>query len=104
MTEPGQLRGHLIVLGLVLGALVCWAWIAFSLIVGFGVAYGNDSGVPAVLGVVLAALPVVVGIVLLVRPRTRQVGAGFLMGISIGFIAGAGVCASLFVPGAFGGI
>jgi hypothetical protein len=95
------MRGHLIVLGLVLGMVCCWVWIAVSLILGIGVAYGNDSSVPAVLGLVLAALPVVVGIVLLVVPKTRQLGAGFLMGISIGFIVGAGVCASLFVPGTF---
>ncbi|WP_193608443.1 hypothetical protein [Nocardioides lijunqiniae] len=104
MTEPGQLRGHLIVLGVVVGAVVCWIWIVLSLVLGFGAAYGNDSDVPAVIGLAAAVLPVVVGIVLLVRPRTRQFGAGFLMGISIGFIAGAGVCAALFVPGAFGGI
>jgi hypothetical protein len=95
------MRGHLIVLGLVLGMVCCWVWIAVSLILGIGVAYGNDSSVPAVLGLVLAALPVVVGIALLVVPKTRQLGAGFLMGISIGFIVGAGVCASLFVPGTF---
>jgi len=85
--------------GLVLGAIVCWVWITASLVVGLGTAYGADSNLVAVLALVVAALPVVVGIVLLLRPSTRQLGTGFLMGISIGMIAGAGVCASLFLPG-----
>jgi hypothetical protein len=102
MTEPvNQIRALPIVGGLVLGVVVCWVWIAVALIVGFGAAYGSDSDAPAVLALAVAAVPVVVGIVLLVRPRTRQLGAGFLMGISIGFIAGAGVCASMFFPGTF---
>ena len=100
MTEPpNQLRALPLVGGLVLGLVACWVWIAVAVIVGFGAAYGSDSGAPAVVGLAVAAVPVVVGIVLLVRPRTRQLGAGFLMGLSIGFIAGAGVCASMFFPG-----
>lgn len=68
--------------GLVLGAVVCWVWITGSLIVGLGSAYGTDSGGVAVLAVAVAALPVVLGIVLLVRPSTRQLGAGLLSGVT----------------------
>ena len=101
MTEPEpQVRAWPIIGGVVLGVIVCWVWITVALFVGFGAAYGYDSDAAAVVGIALAILPVLLGIVFLVRPRTRQLGAGFLMGISIGFIAGAGVCASLFVPGA----
>jgi hypothetical protein len=104
MTDPASpIRPLPLIGGLVLGLVVCWGWIAVTLIVGLGVAYGNDSGFPAVIGLVFAVVPVVIGIVLLVRPRTRQVGAGFLMGLSVGFIVGAGVCASLFAPGVLGG-
>ena len=99
--SPGKpLRALPIIGGLVLGAVVCWIWIAGSLIIGLGTAYDQDSGALAAVGLAVALLPVVLGIVLLVRPSTRQLGAGFLMGISIGMIAGAGVCASLFLPGA----
>ncbi|WP_309647037.1 hypothetical protein [Nocardioides sp.] len=99
---PGKpLRALPIIGGLVLGAVVCWIWIAGSLIVGLGAAYGQDSGALAAVGLAVAALPVVLGIVLLVRPSSRQLGAGFLMGIAIGMIVGAGVCASLFLPGSF---
>ncbi len=104
MSDQGPIsqpvRAWPVVGGLVLGAVVCWVWITASLILGLGTAYSTSSDVVAVVAVAVAALPVVVGIVLLVRPRTRQLGAGFLMGIAIGMIAGAGVCASLFVPGA----
>ncbi len=101
MTEPDhQVRAWPIIGGVVLGLLVCWFWITLSLIVGFGAAYGSESDAPAVAAIAFAALPVLLGLVFLIRPRTRQLGAGFLMGISIGFIAGAGVCVSLFIPGA----
>lgn len=108
MTDQGRehkpVQAWPLIGGLVLGVPVCWFWMTVSLVLGFGVSYGNGSDVAAVIGVLLAGVPVVLGIALLVRPRTRQLGAGFLMGISIGFIAGAGVCASLFIPGAFDGI
>lgn len=101
-SPPGQpLRALPIIGGIVLGAIVCWVWITGALLIGLGTAYGTDSDLVAALTVVVAALPVVLGIVLLVRPGTRQLGAGLLMGICIGMIAGAGVCVSLFLPGAF---
>jgi len=102
MTEPQQhVRAWPIIGGVVLGVVVCWVWIALALIIGFGAAYGSESDAPALAAIAFALLPVVLGIVFLVVPRTRQLGAGFLMGISIGFIGGAGVCVSLFVPGTF---
>jgi hypothetical protein len=93
------LRGGPVIGGLLLGVIVCWVWIAATLFTGVALSYGEYTSDPVAIAVVaLAALPLVVGIVLLVRPRTRQMGAGFLMGLSIGMIAGAGVCASLYVP------
>lgn len=86
--------------GMACGVLACWTWITGALVVGLTAAYGTSSNAVAVAAVVMAGLPVALGIVLLVRPRSRQVGAGFLMGLSIGMIIGAGVCASFFVPGA----
>jgi hypothetical protein len=105
MTEPQkQVRAWPVIGGLVLGVVVCWVWVTVALFVSFGASYGYDNNAVALVAVALAGLPVVLGIGFLVRPRTRLLGAGFLMGISIGFIAGAGVCASLFVPGTFEGI
>lgn len=100
-TPQGSVRAGPIIGGLVLGAIVWLVWITVALVVGFGTAYGTESDAVAVATLVVAALPVLLAIVLIARPRTRQLGAGFLMGISIGFIAGAGVCVSLFIPGAF---
>ncbi len=97
--QPQELRAAPIVGGIVLGVGVCMVWITATLFVGFGTAYGSGSDVPAVLGIVAAVLPVVLAVVLLARPRTRQLGAGFLMGISVGLIVGAGACATVFVPG-----
>jgi hypothetical protein len=93
------MRAGPIVGGIVLGVLVCWVWITVMLIGGFAMAYGRESNAPAIAAVALAFLPVVLAVVFIVVPRTRQLGAGFLMGISVGLIAGAGVCVSLFVPG-----
>lgn len=97
---PGRpLQALPIIGGLVVGVIVCWVWIAFSLILGLGTAYGSQSNAVAVGAVIIAGLPVLLGVLLLVRPRTRLLAAGFLMGLSIGMIGGAGVCASLFIPG-----
>lgn len=101
LPEPKEIRAWPIIGGLVLGVVVCWVWITVSLFTGFTASYGYDNNAAAIGAVALAGVPVLLGIVFLVVPRTRQLGAGFLMGISIGFIAGAGVCASLFVPGTF---
>ena len=37
-------------------------------------------------------LPGVIGIGLLLRPQTRQTGAGILLGLAVGAIVAAGVC------------
>ncbi|MGZ8738943.1 MAG: hypothetical protein ACXWW7_17385 [Nocardioides sp.] len=96
-STPGrELRPGQVVLGAVLGLVVCWIWIVVVLVVGLSVAYGSESDAAVVAAVAVAGLPVVVGVVLIARPGTRQAGAGFLMGLAIGLIAGAGVCASLF--------
>ncbi|GAA5162654.1 hypothetical protein [Ornithinimicrobium tianjinense] len=41
---------------------------------------------------VTVAVPAVVGVVLLAIPRWRRAGAGFVMGLAIGSIVSAGVC------------
>jgi hypothetical protein len=52
-----------------------FAWLA----IGFGISF----------------VLMLVGIVLTVLPRTRQFGAGLLISIAIGLIAGSGVCIAL---------
>lgn len=80
--EPGAVVG-----GIVLGVVLTWLSFAVVLLNGTP----SDSGIPtpAVLALVL---PGVVGVALLAHPRSRQAGAGFLMGLAIGMITGAGVC------------
>lgn len=73
--------------GAVVGVVLAWFSFALALFTGTPV----DGGVPsaAVLALTLSA---VVGIALLAHPRSRQAGTGFLMGLAVGMITGAGVC------------
>ncbi len=74
-----------VVLGVVLGVILTWAvQVLLTLALQAGPVVG---GMPLIL-----LLPAAVGIVLLLIPRGRQVGAGLLMGGAIGSIVGAGVC------------
>jgi hypothetical protein len=41
----------------------------------------------------LLALPVT-ALAFMISPRTRQAGAGLLMGVAIGSVVGAGICAA----------
>ena len=71
--------------GIVLGVVL--TWLSFTAVVSAGLSNGGPA--PAVLALVL---PAVVGVALLSHPRSRQAGAGLLMGLAIGMITGAGVC------------
>jgi hypothetical protein len=44
---------------------------------------------------VVLLLPGLVGVVLLARPRTRQAGAGLLLGLAVGTIVTSGACTLL---------
>ncbi len=70
--------------GAVVGVVL--AWFAFALVLLSG---PSASPGPAVAALVLSA---VTGIALVAHPRSRQAGTGFLLGLAVGLITGAGVC------------
>jgi hypothetical protein len=59
-------------------------------------AYGDSTSTGQnVIGfAALLALPLV-GLALMISPRTRHAGAGLLMGIAIGSVVGAGICGTV---------
>ena len=73
--------------GAVVGVVL--AWFSFAVVVLNVPPAAIEAPATAV---VALALPAVVGLALLAHPRSRQAGAGFLMGLAIGMITGAGVC------------
>jgi hypothetical protein len=94
--EPRQVRGGLVVLGIVLGVVATFLW--FFAVFILLLSYENSAdGPPDWLAAVLFVLPLPVSIVLLCLRRTRQAAAGFVMGLAIGTIVLAGFCSSLVV-------
>lgn len=97
---PGArpIRAGLVALGLLLGVVLTWA-VQVALALALEAAPGPRIGGGAPLGdglpLIPVLLPAAVGIVLLLIPRWRQVGAGLLMGMAIGSIVGAGVCVAV---------
>lgn len=45
--------------------------------------------------VIASAIPLTISVGLLIFPRTRQAGAGLLLGMAVGTIAGAGLCIAI---------
>jgi hypothetical protein len=77
--------------GAVLGFAATWVLLTVAILVLYGrqLTGAMEFVVPAV---ALFALPVLSGL-LMARRSTRRWGAGFLIGVAIGSITGAGVCA-----------
>jgi hypothetical protein len=99
--RPGRIRAWAVIVGIVVGLVVTWVWVVVVLLVGYGTATSSDvsSNATGVVVVVLALAPFVGAILLLCFRRTRQLGAGLVMGVAIGTLVLAGVCGSLFIPG-----
>ena len=94
--EPHEVRGHLVVLGVVLGVVVTFVW--FFLVFVFALSFENDTSAPPDwLVFALFVLPLPLSIALLFVRRTRQAAAGFVMGMAIGSIVLAGFCSSVLV-------
>ena len=87
--QAGQVFG-----GVVLG--VGLAWLTFAVVLMTGYSAGRETTAVPVMAL---GLPAVAGIALLAHPRSRQAGTGFLMGLAIGMITGAGVCGLTFADG-----
>ena len=77
--------------GAVLGFVATWLLLTIAILVLYGAQLGGvlEWLVPAA---ALLGLPVLSGL-LMIKERTRRWGAGFLIGVAIGSITGAGVCA-----------
>jgi hypothetical protein len=95
--EPGEsvrrpIRGWVLAIGGVLGFVA--TWVAFTATLLWMYATGGRSAttenVISVIG--LFALPAILAVLMISR-RTRQLGAGFLIGMAAGAIIGAGICA-----------
>lgn len=92
MDEPEpRISALAVVGGAILGFAATWVLFIVSILVLYAEAVTGplEYVVPAV---GLFGLPVLFG-ALLVPRRTRQWGAGFLLGVAIGAITGAGICA-----------
>ena len=82
-----RIRAGAVFGGIAFGVVLSWFSFVLVLLTGLsGDSEGPDSAMIAL------GLPAVVGIALLAHPRSRQAGTGFLMGLAIGMITGAGVC------------
>jgi hypothetical protein len=97
--QPGQqpeqqgrpVRALPVVVGAVLGFVATWALFVVAVLVSYARQYDGTGGV--VLGAVaLFGLPAVSALLMIPR-STRHWAAGLLLGVAIGSITGAGVCA-----------
>jgi hypothetical protein len=96
---PNRVRGGLVALGVVLGVVATFVWMAVVLVVGIS-QENNPGKIPDWVVFVLFFLPLPLSILLLVFRRTRQAAAGFVMGLAIGVLVLAGLCSGLVVlPG-----
>jgi len=89
----GRIRALQLVCGTVLGFLADWFVFTvsvFTVYANYGDSTGTVQDVLAFSG--LLGPPIVLGLLLVPR-RTRYWGTGFLMGVAIGAMTGAGVCA-----------
>jgi len=95
---PRQVTGWAVAVGIVLGLVATFAWLFIVFIVALSME--NDTKrLPDWLIFALFVLPLPVSILLLCFRRTRQAGAGFVMGMAIGTLMIAGLCSSFIVPG-----
>lgn len=78
--------------GAVLGFIGSWMLFAVAVVTMYSYYGDSSTTTQTVIGVaVLLLIPIVSGALMLSR-RTRQLGAGMLMGVAVGSLAGAGIC------------
>ena len=91
--EPQPIRWGAVVGGAVLGFIASWLLFTIALF-GLMATYTDDTsdtGGTVLLVGSLLLVPVVCGVLMISR-RTRQWGAGALIGVAIGSLVGAGIC------------
>ena len=95
---PREVSGWGVVVGIVLGLVATFVWMLIVFVVALSM--DNDTKrLPDWLVFALFILPLPLAILLLCFRRTRQAGAGFVMGLAIGTLMIAGLCTSFIVPG-----
>jgi hypothetical protein len=88
--------------GIVVGWLLSWFLFAFAALLLYTNLGGTRETLQSAIALTsLLLAPVVLGVLALRRRRQGQVVAGVLMGLTVGAIAGAGVCTASLVPGMF---
>ena len=88
----GRLRAGPLVGGAVLGFAATWFSFALTVLLLYSAFGDTTSPAQTALAVTALVAPPVLAGALMVPRRTRHLGAGLLMGVAIGAIAGAGVC------------
>lgn len=83
--------------GAVLGFIASWVLAAVTIITLYSTSGDSTSTWQLALVFSALALVPVISIAMLLLRRTRQWGAGMLLGVAVGSVIGAGVCASTFV-------
>lgn len=94
-TIPQFLGRFALLYGMGIGTVVYVVGYALSFLTGQSQGQGYWAFAWLAIGFGISFVLMLVGIVLTVLARTRQFGAGLLISIAIGLIAGSGVCVAL---------
>jgi hypothetical protein len=100
--EPGtrQVEWGPLIGGIVVGWLLSWFLFGFALLMLYASLGDTRENLQITVAITsLLVAPVVLGVLLLRRRRQGQVVAGMLLGLTVGAIAGAGVCTASIVSG-----
>lgn len=101
--QPARISVGAVIGGVVLGAALNFGWLFLVVVVGSMGAGVAGTGSPGPgrgyvgLVIVVAALPLVIAIAMMFFRKTRQLGAGLMIGVAIEAIVGAGLCAAPWV-------
>ena len=90
--ERPRLQWPLVVVGIPLG-FVAWVVGSFAVLAVSGTLANTGAGSAVALAVLVLGFLAAVGLV--VWPRTRRLGQGFVLGAAIGLIVGGGLCIPL---------
>jgi hypothetical protein len=95
---PREVKGWGVVIGIALGLVATFVWMFIVFVVALSMENDTER-LPDWVIFALFVLPLPVAVLLLCFRRTRQAGAGFVMGLAIGTLVVAGLCTSFIVPG-----
>jgi hypothetical protein len=98
-SKPRRASGGEVAGGLVVGLVVTFLYMTVIFVATLDTTNAHGSTADNGLVFVLSVLPFLGSILLLCFRRTRQAGAGFVMGFAIGTLVPAGLCTSSTIPG-----